>query len=134
MGIFKKKVFYLLNYSAAILLDSNVKTKQIKYWISRWQLLKNILIKVAQSTRNRFYVLKIVTGKASSLLPYPSESVNTVVGGSVLAKQMPANCLPSHKWLIYQFNRAVNQEKCSSSLNSELQANNRQQALMPNWK
>lgn len=52
----------------------------------------------------------------------------------MLAKQMSANCLPSHEWLIYQFNRAVNREKCSSSLNSEPQGNNRQQAVMQNWK
>lgn len=59
MDFFLKNVFYLLKCSAAILLNSNVKTKQVKYWITRWQLFKNILIKVAQSTRNRFYVLKI---------------------------------------------------------------------------
>lgn len=60
--------------------------------------------------------------------------MKSIVGRSVLAKQMPTNCLPSHMRLIYQFNRAVNWEKCSPNLNSELQANNRQQALMQNWK
>lgn len=53
------------------------------------------------------------------------------MGGSVYAKQVP-NCLPSHKWLIHQFNELYIEKNVAEPVTMNYKQ--REQALMQNWK